>query len=139
MQVCNYCCVFFIKYQLQSNGFIDHLALELYQGSLVASMNVGSGSVAATASGNLNDGTPHKVVLALDGTTLSVTIDEGNCPEVPCSVSVQPTVPGGPLELNEALNVGGIGPDASPYIVSKLQSVDNFIGCIQVSRCSNEN
>ena len=123
---------FFYPFQLQSNGYIDHLALELYQGSLVATMNVGSESLAATASSNLNDGVPHEATITLVGTQLTLTIDGGSCTEGPCSVSVSPSVAGGPLELNEALYVGGIGPDASPYIISKLLTVDSFIGCIQV-------
>ena len=119
--------------QVQANGYVDHLAVELYKGSLYVSLNVGSETLKATLSSGLNDGEPHKVSISIVNLVAGIAIDDGQCASQ-CVTSLAPSAGGGQLELNGALYVGGVGPTATPYMVSKLKTTDNFIGCLEVRK-----
>ena len=111
---------------------MDHLALELYQGALYVSINVGSETLSAMLGSGLNDGQTHKVSVSIVNLVAGIAVDDGQCGSG-CVASLEPTSTGGELELNESLYVGGVGPDVTPYIVSKLKTTENFIGCLEVS------
>ena len=118
--------------QSQRTGRVDHLAVEIYKGALYFSINVGSETLKASLGRALNDGQPHKVSISIVNLRVGVAVDDGQC-GFECIASLAPSGGGGELELNGALYVGGVGPRVTPYMVSKLKTTENFIGCLEVN------
>ena len=123
-----------IYLQVQVNGRTDHLAIQLVEGAVTVSYSVGQETLETTIGGLLNDGLPHTISISIVNLQAAVSVDDGRCQVDPCTGSLSPTVQNGDLELNGPMFVGGVGPVVTPYILSKMKTVDNFIGCLQVTR-----
>ncbi len=119
-------------FQVQVTKRSDHLAIQLHEGAITISYSVGQETLETTIGGNLNDGVQHKVSVSIVNLQAAVSVDDGQCLVEPCAASMTPTADNGDLELNGPLFVGGVGPVVTPYILSKLKTVDNFIGCLEV-------
>lgn len=122
-----------ISFQVESDGRLEHLSLYLSEGVLVISVNTGTETLNTRITPGLNNGREHLVAVTLQPGDITVVVDDGRCHMAPCQATLVTTRDPGILELNQPLYVGGIGPELTPYILSKLEVTENFVGCFQVS------
>ncbi|KAK3713436.1 hypothetical protein QZH41_012473, partial [Actinostola sp. cb2023] len=107
----------------------DHLAVELHQGSIRLSLNLGMNTAVVTTGKNLNDGVFHKLTVVLSKTEAEVTVESNACAGGTCKAkatvqaSSSSTFYGTPT-------MGGLRL-FTPLIRTQIVGDGNFVGCIE--------
>lgn len=125
----------FLNLQTNVVGKPQHLSLELVDGELKMSLELGSRSSVGTlrVARSVTGVVSHIVTVTIQENVAILTLDPGSCDvQELCQLTLNHTNGVQSVSLNERLYVGGI-PTFTPYIRSKLDSLDGFTGCLSVS------